>query len=251
MIYFSLVYSHLQYAIGAWGSATKNSLHRLNTTNSRIIKTICWRSCRCHATPLCGQLNLLKVDDIYQLEITKLMHNFHSNRIPGTFDRLFTAVNSVHTHETRIYTSGQYFCHPVCSKYGKDPSSSKAQKTGSKYRVTQKNTDITKNRITSKILFRLTQNFSYIRSSLCSKHLQSFKSVLQKLFVSLALKNVLQMSSAALQAHLDPAGKVLDDSPAFLPCHVWRWQPRQCTSQSVMDFADSAQGVCYPRRCCS
>ena len=57
------------------------------------------------------------------------------------------------------------------------------------YRVTQK-TVITKNRITSKILFRLTQNFSYIRSSLCSRHLQSYKSVLQKLFVSLALKKV-------------------------------------------------------------
>ena len=34
-------------------------------------------------------------------------------------------------------------------------------------------------------------------------------------------------------------------------CHVWSWKPRQCTSQSVMAFADSAQGVCYPRRCCS
>jgi len=51
-----------------------------------------------------------------------------------------------------------------------------------------KKTAITKNRITSKILFRLTQNVSHIRSSLCSRHLQSFKSVLQKLFVSLALK---------------------------------------------------------------
>ena len=62
-----------------------------------------------------------------------------------------------------------------------------------------------KNRITSKILFRMTQNFSYIRSSLCSRHLQSFKSVLQKLLVSLASKNVLQIVSPALQAHLDPA----------------------------------------------
>jgi len=42
--------------------------------------------------------------------------------------------------------------------------------------------------ITSKFLFRLTQNFSYIRSSLCSRHLQSFKSVLKKFFVPLALK---------------------------------------------------------------
>jgi len=51
-----------------------------------------------------------------------------------------------------------------------------------------KKTVIIKNLITSKMLFRLTQNFSYIRSSLCSRHLQSFKSVPQKLFVSLALK---------------------------------------------------------------
>jgi len=51
-----------------------------------------------------------------------------------------------------------------------------------------KKTVITKNQITSKLLFRLTQNFRYIRSSLCSRHRQSFKSVLQKLFVSLALK---------------------------------------------------------------
>jgi len=43
-----------------------------------------------------------------------------------------------------------------------------------------KKTVITNNRITSKIVFRLTQNFSYIRSRLCSRHLQSFKSVLQK-----------------------------------------------------------------------
>jgi len=51
-----------------------------------------------------------------------------------------------------------------------------------------KKTVITKNQITSEILFGLTQNVSYLRSSLCSRHLQSFKSVLQKLFVSLALK---------------------------------------------------------------
>ena len=86
-----------------------------------------------------------------------------------------------------------------------------------KYRVTQKKMVMTKNRITSKILFRFTQNFSYIRSSLCSKHLQSFKFVLQNSLFHWRSKNVLQMSSSALQVHLDPAGKVLDDLPAFLP----------------------------------
>ena len=74
---------------------------------------------RCHVTPVYSQLNLLKLEDIHQLEIAKLMHNFHSNRMPNMFDSLFTAVNCVHTHETISSTSGQYFCHPVCSQYGK------------------------------------------------------------------------------------------------------------------------------------
>jgi len=64
----------------------------------------------------------------------------------------------------------------------------------SDYAISQRNTGwhkktvITKNRRTSKMLFRLTQNLSCIRSSLWSRHLQSFKSVPQKLFVLLALK---------------------------------------------------------------
>jgi len=119
MIYFILVYTHLQYDLGAWGSATKTSLHRLNTIHNKIIKTISWSSYRCHVTPLYSQLHLLKLEEIHQLEIAKLMHNFHSNRMPNTFDHPFTAVKSVHTHETRSSTFGQYFCHPVSSQYGK------------------------------------------------------------------------------------------------------------------------------------
>jgi len=68
---------------------------------------------------LYDQINFLKPDDIYQLEINKLTHTFHSNRMPSTFDHLFTAIYSVHTHQTRSSTSDQYFCHPVRSQYGK------------------------------------------------------------------------------------------------------------------------------------
>jgi len=63
-IYFSFVYSHLQYAVGACDSATQASLHRPNTIHNRIIKNISWSSYRCHVTPLYGQLNLLKLNDI-------------------------------------------------------------------------------------------------------------------------------------------------------------------------------------------
>ena len=47
-------------------------------------------------------------------------------------------------------------------------------------------------------------------------------------------KNVLQMSSPALQAHLDPAGKVLDDPPAFLP-----WDRSYCCCDCCLQVRDS------------
>ena len=72
---------------------------------------------------------------------------------------------------------------------------------------------ITKNRKTSKIFFRWTQHISYTRSSLFSRHLQCFKSVLQNLLVSLALKKCAPNQHPALQSHLDPACKVLEDPP--------------------------------------
>jgi len=59
-----------------------------------------------------------------------------------------------------------------------------------------KKTVITKNRITSKILFRLTQNFQ-----VCTTKLFHWRS-----------KNVLQMSSRRWR-HIDPGGKVLDGIP--------------------------------------
>ena len=133
MIYFSLVYSHLQYAIGTWGSATKTSLRRLNIIHNKIIKTISWSSFQCHVTPVYSQLNLLKLEDIHQLEIAKLMHNFHSNKMPNTFDRLFTAVNCIHTHETISSTSGQYTSViQSAPNMEKDQSNSKAKEFGSK-----------------------------------------------------------------------------------------------------------------------
>ena len=47
-------------------------------------------------------------------------------------------------------------------------------------------------------------------------------------------KNVFQMSSPALEAHLDPAGKVLDDPPAFLP-----WDRSYCCCDCCLQVRNS------------
>jgi len=56
-------------------------------------------------------------------------------------------------------------------------------------------------------------------------------------------KNVLQMSSPTLQAHLDPAGKILDDPPAFLP-----WDRSYCCCDCCLQVRDKSGGCCHTPR---
>jgi len=57
-------------------------------------------SYRTHISPLYHKSNLLKINDIYHLEIAKMMHCLHNRKLPQTFDDYFVAVCSVHTHLT-------------------------------------------------------------------------------------------------------------------------------------------------------
>jgi len=41
-------------------------------------------SYRSHVTPLYHQSNLLKINDIYHLEIAKMMHCLHNDKLPQT-----------------------------------------------------------------------------------------------------------------------------------------------------------------------
>ena len=77
MLYFSLVHCHLKYCIVSWGTAINSVLQPLEVVHNNILRTIAYNNFRCHITPLYISLNILKLHDIYKLEIAKLMHKFH------------------------------------------------------------------------------------------------------------------------------------------------------------------------------
>jgi len=68
-----------------------------------------YSSFRTNITPLYKKLNLLKLGDIYSLELGKIMNKFLSGNLPDNFNRLFTRVNQVHCHATRSATRSAYF----------------------------------------------------------------------------------------------------------------------------------------------
>jgi len=73
-VYYSLTYSHLQYAIGVWGGAGKTALNRLNLLHNKVLRAMAYSSYKSRVSQLYKNLNFLKINDIYILEIDKFMH---------------------------------------------------------------------------------------------------------------------------------------------------------------------------------
>jgi len=62
---------------------------------------------------------MLKIPDIYQLELGKLMHSFHNGMLPPTYNRLFIPLNEIHSYSTRGASQGKYFWPVTKNKLGK------------------------------------------------------------------------------------------------------------------------------------
>ena len=116
-VYYSLTY--LQYAIGVWRGAGKTALKRVNALHNKVLRAMTYSSYKSRVSPLYKKLNLLKIDDIYILEIGKFVHRLHWGRIPVNFDQLFTPVSQAHSHATRAATRGGYIWQMASTVKGK------------------------------------------------------------------------------------------------------------------------------------
>ena len=96
-VYLCASYEYLTLSI--------TTLNQLNVLHNKIIRAMTYSSFRTKITPLYKKLNLL-LDDIYSLELGKIMHKFNSGNLPDNFNHLFTPVNQVHCHATRSATRG-------------------------------------------------------------------------------------------------------------------------------------------------
>ena len=81
-LYNTLILPHLNYCILLWGANTGN-IHKLQKKTLRVISN---RKFLAHTEPICKSLNLLKVQDIYQLAILKFYFILINNELPQYFD---------------------------------------------------------------------------------------------------------------------------------------------------------------------
>ena len=67
-----------------------------------------FKSNRSNAEKLHSQLKSFSLNDIYKLQIAKLMHQFKYGCLPYVFNYLFTKLGNIHSYNTRQKTSQEY-----------------------------------------------------------------------------------------------------------------------------------------------
>jgi hypothetical protein len=85
VLYNSLILPHLQYAILIWGS----KLSRLNKLQKRAVRIISCSRYNAHTEPLFKSLNLLRLEDLYSLNVLKLFFKYKHGNIPAYIRGMF------------------------------------------------------------------------------------------------------------------------------------------------------------------
>ena len=112
-VYYGLVFSYLQYCLSCWGWIAMSNLKKLQSLQNRSIRIICKASSRSHSAPLYYKLELLKTNEIYTLQMAKIMHKFENNVWSGKYKML--KINSIHKHNTR-FSLNNFYSRQISSK---------------------------------------------------------------------------------------------------------------------------------------
>ena len=119
-IYYSLIYSHLKYCITSWGKAAKTIIQPIINTQKRIIRIMTGSNCQTNSSSLFTKLKILKLCDVYKLQMGITIHNIKNNKwqINNT-NYLLSNLNTIHKYNTRISKNSNYYIHSIWTNLGK------------------------------------------------------------------------------------------------------------------------------------
>ena len=84
-LYYSLIHSHLLYGLPVWASTYKTylGLTKIRVLQNKAISIISETPYKERISPNYYELQILKLDDLYQFELAKFMHQYTHNKLPS------------------------------------------------------------------------------------------------------------------------------------------------------------------------
>ena len=101
-LYKSLFVPHINYGSLLWGHAGR----ALDKIQKKAVRTITYSNYIAHSEPLLKELNLLKVEDLFELKVLKFLFKLYHNTLPPYF-------NSYRSHLEKIVTPYTLRPHPL------------------------------------------------------------------------------------------------------------------------------------------
>ena len=100
-LYFTLINPHLLYGNILWGSAYKSVLQKLVTQQKKAIRVITHSKYNEHTPPLFKRMNILKLDDMHEIELAKFTFKHREKSLPSPLLNIFSENTLVHSYNTR------------------------------------------------------------------------------------------------------------------------------------------------------
>lgn len=102
-LYYSLIFSKLQYGIMHWGnkSVFAYNVNRIISQLDKAICAICGTKYTRNTDPLFAKCKILKFDDIVKLEMLKFMYSYSQSTLPPPLMNLFHDNRDFHNYQTR------------------------------------------------------------------------------------------------------------------------------------------------------
>ena len=100
-LYFSLIHPYLDYGISLWGSTHNTYLKRLVTVQKKAIRIITNANYNSHSDPLFKKTNILKLDNLYELSVSKYMYALNNGTLPINLANAFSQNRDIHRYNTR------------------------------------------------------------------------------------------------------------------------------------------------------
>jgi len=101
MLYYALIHLHLLYGLSIWGSTYPSYLKKLNILQNKAIKLISRGFPWDLATPYYSYLKILKLENLFKIEVGKLVHFHFQRKLSLILSNLFQPQCNISKKNTR------------------------------------------------------------------------------------------------------------------------------------------------------
>ena len=99
----------MHYALPLWGATYKSYLIKLKRLQNKALRIISKIKIRGRITPQYYKYEILKLEDLYNFEIAKLMNQFTHSKLPLNYKHYFAYSSDVSSYSTRHNSSYDIF----------------------------------------------------------------------------------------------------------------------------------------------